>query len=273
MKFARPGIVLFLLVLSLSTITLLGLHDAANATPTMVTNRAGLGATDLIDWGGLGPPPTPVPNGSTISSNGGSTTAIVSMAACSGGARIDQATCNSGQGCGGWHGNFAPGDHLLWTENTGTPPPAGCGPMTIRFTNPVAGAGAQIEQNYECTPGCDFLATLSVFDPSGAPLATFTENGSATLSADNSAIFLGAKDATADIGSMMYGTVPITFSAIVIPNDFAINQLSLAPPVPEPSTLSLLGSGLPVFAVAVRRTVRRRGRSPNEPAQHNLTSP
>jgi hypothetical protein len=73
-------------------------------------------------------------------------------------------------------------------------------------------------------------------------------------------IFLGARDtSSADIGKIVYNTVAPAFPQSK--NDLAINRLSLtsnAAVVPEPSTLALLGSGLPVFVIAMKATVRKR---------------
>ncbi len=233
MKLARSGIMYPLLILGFSATVILGFNDAANAVPVVVTSRAGIAATDFIDWGVLGPSFTVVANPFSISSNGGSTSATLSMPTGSF-ERRDQGN--------GWAGNFAPGDpgdHVLWTEVAN-------GPTIIKFTNPVAGAGAQIQRDLFGP----FTATLDVFDPSNTLIGAFTLPGNSNSNGDNSAIFLGVTDNSADIGSIVYDTDT---------HDFGINQLSLnLSPVPEPSTLALITSGLPVLVFAMRKRVTKR---------------
>lgn len=103
--------------------------STALAVPTLVTDRGTLGGNDFIDWSGFGPTSTPVVSGSSIVSNGGGITVTVTNP-LGDFERRDQGS--------GWSGNFAPGDSLLWTANN-------FGSMTIEFTNPVFGAGAQIQ--------------------------------------------------------------------------------------------------------------------------------
>ncbi len=230
MKLARSVIIYPLLILGFSATVILGFNDAANAVPIVVTSRAGLAATDFIDWGVLGPSFTVVANPFSVSSNGGSTSATLSMPTGSF-ERRDQGN--------GWNGNFAPGDHVLWTQGAN-------GPTTIKFTNPVAGAGAQIQRNLFGP----FTANLNVFDPSNTLIGAFTLPGNSNSNGDNSAIFLGVIDNSADIGSIVYDTDT---------HDFAINQLSLnLSPVPEPSTLALITSGLPVLVFSMRKRVTKR---------------
>ena len=126
--------------------------------------------------------------------------------------------------------------------------------MTIMFSSPVAGAGAQIQYNATGP----FAATLKVYDPSSNLIGTVGLVGDSNSNADNSAIFLGAQDSSADIGSIVFSALRTTGLST---EDFAINRLSLtsnAAAVPEPSTLALLGSGLPVFSIAMRMGGRKR---------------
>jgi hypothetical protein len=131
--------------------------------------------------------------------------------------------------------------------------------MTITFANPVAGAGAQIQSNDYQT----FTGTLKVYDTSSTLIGTFSAVGTSTHTADNSAQFLGVKDTTADIGSIEYSTVSVSNTNN---NNFGINRLDLITPVPEPSTLAFLVSGLPIFVVAMRMRARKTTHSASLPS-------
>ena len=73
---------------------------------TLVTNRATLGGTDFLDWGGLGSTGTVVPQPLSIVSNGG---VFVGVSKTLSGdfQRLDQSA--------GWSGNFAPGTTICST--------------------------------------------------------------------------------------------------------------------------------------------------------------
>src|SRR5438309_7644106 len=149
MKTIRSGSLFVLVVLGLTAAAVLVLDDAASALPVVpVLSRGALGETDYIDWDSAGPVNTTVANPSTVSSNGGNSS-TVSQQVSQPFFREDQ----SSDGATVWNGNFAPGDHVLWTDSSN-------GPMTIKFTTPVAGAGAQIQANLQAP----FTATLDVYD-------------------------------------------------------------------------------------------------------------
>ena len=109
--------------------------------------------------------------------------------------------------------------------------------MTIDFSTGLYGAGAQMQRNYYGS----FIGFIEAFDATNTPLGSFTLSGNSYGYADNSAIFLGVMDTTADIARIVYDVS----SSDGLPNAFALNQLDLrTTAVPLPGTLVLLGSGL-----------------------------
>jgi hypothetical protein len=121
--------------------------------------------------------------------------------------------------------------------------------MDISFSNPISGAGAQIQADYFGS----FTATITAYGAGSTFLESFIESGDSTSNGDGSAIFLGVLDSTADIYSIQYSVVSVTGN-----NDFAINTLSLldtngTPSVPEPSTMLLVASGLAGLAAFRKR--------------------
>ncbi len=205
----------------------------ANASIVLITNRADAGS-DLADWGQLGSSFTPIPNPFNATSTGG--VGITGTFACCGGERRDQGN--------GWAGNFANGDHLVWTE--------GNGPLTLSFSTPLSAVGAQIQADYFGA----FTAQIQAYN-GNTLLGTFSESGNSTSNGDNSAIFIGVKDSTAEITSIVFSLTSCSNAC----TDFAINQLSLTSSggqqVPEPASMFLLGSGLLGVASSLRKRLQK----------------
>ena len=163
-------------------------------------------------------------------------------------------------GCGTtWGGNFLPCTQLLYTGGADR---SGLGPVTITFANPIVEIGLQA-QNFAPvfpSPGAPQSFVASVFR-GATPLVggTFTFVGMSSNAADGSATFIGFRAINGD-----------SFDRIVISsntNDFAIGPITFGPagatgatPIPEPTALTLLGTG--VAALGIGRRLRRRDRKP-----------
>jgi hypothetical protein len=153
--------------------------------------------------------------------------------------RVDQGT--------GWNGNFPASDRLLWTMDS-------AGPMALSFATPLASAGAGIQAEFFGA----FQATLTAFNGT-SNLGSVSVTADSNSNADGSAPFLGIIDNTGrNITSIQYSVISETGV-----NTFAIDTLRLGSqvsPVPEPSSLLLLTSGLISFAWIYYLFLRRRAR-------------
>jgi hypothetical protein len=213
-------------------LTLMGLALLGIAVPSQsqaiseVTTRAGIMQNDYTDWGQLGLPYTEVASGSTARSFVYGVVTTFSQPGNLNFERVDQSPT------GGWSGNFATGDHLLWNwwnwNYTGT--------ITLTFNKGLLAVGAQIEGDTYGT----FGATIQAFNKLGVSLGSFSEDGYSAGGDGNSAIFLGVSDTSADIFKIVY-----TVNVNGVATDFAINQLAMrTSTVPLPPSVLLLGSGL-----------------------------
>ncbi|MBV8905002.1 MAG: hypothetical protein JOZ22_15335 [Acidobacteriia bacterium] len=222
--------------ITIALVAALALIAVPGARADLTTCRTGpgcLNGTDSYDWtNNYGAPFSPIPNGSTATSNGGATL-TVSLAGGGNGERRDQGN--------GWAGNFNPGDELFWTSSPGQ------GPLTFLFSNPLSGLGANIQSDYFGS----FTAQLQAFDINGNLIDSQIENGNSTSNGDGSAIFIGL---TNDPG-IASATFSLTSSSNDV-NDFAINQLDTVVATPEPGFYVPVAGLMVALAFAKLRKAR-----------------
>ena len=208
--------------------------STASAQYSLLTARAQVGGTGVINWLNTGADNSLVSNPVSVGVTNTALTATVSQAGETWFARFDQGTS--------WSGNFANGNTLLETRDGG--------PMTIMFDSNISAAGANFQTNYPSS----FVGRISALDLSGNVLAFFNFSGNSTSASDGSAVFAGISSTNGNIRGVRFAGV----SAFASPNDFAINNVSVngaTTTVPEPGTYALMASGLLVMAV-IRRKAR-----------------
>ncbi len=202
---------------------------AASAAVTKIVNRSSLGANDFVDWSQLGEAVNFVQSGSAVTSNLGLPGSIWNFSSSA-----EHAFRRVDQGYGGWRGNFEDEAPLLFTNYS-------AGPIVIDFDTPVYGVGAQIQSHVgiSTSDGWAFTAYLKVYGADDTTvLATYSEEGVSNNYSDDTAIFLGAVDTSAEIGKIEYY---ISLSGS-LDQSFAINYLSVQSPA-HSLTIAKTGTG------------------------------
>ena len=179
---------------------------------------------NIVYWSTLGTPNLQFTTPQNFTSTGGITGTVNFNG--NGGSLVEQ--CCVGI-TGTFDGDFAPGDIVVMSG-----PP---GPLTIYFNTPVRTAGAQIQTNQI---GDHFTAEIRAFNGSTL-LGSFTENGFSGDVADNSNIFLGVQDATAEITSIEFRTFSTTDGGAAAA--VAINQMTIDGPPPVDAYIANSGDG------------------------------
>jgi hypothetical protein len=212
------------------------LTSPVQASLVGINSNAMLGAFDSISWSQLGPNNVTLTGPQNVVSTGGVNATVTSV-----GNQFQTLTQNADS----WDGNFAPGAQVLWTVQKGPD-------ITISLANATRGFGAQIQPDSYGV----FTAQITAFNAGGALLGTYTENGISTRDGDNSAIFIGLLDDTAEISKIVFNLI----AAPGLTNDFAIGSAEfgngVTPAVPEVSTWTMILAGAAGIGFAARR--RRR---------------
>ncbi|HYX18654.1 MAG TPA: hypothetical protein VE944_30665 [Nostoc sp.] len=231
------------------------------AATFLVTERAGLGGNDQVDWGSLGKVFNPsdrnfsafLPNSFLATSQGGLGLDI--NIAPTNNPGITPPFVFQTLPSPGIRTNFAKGDFILFggIDPTGfiplppdTPDPGtngNGGPFTISFAQPVFGAGTQIAVDISNLKVETFL---TAFDNANNLLGSFSVPNISSLALDNSAVFLGIRSDTPNISRLV-------FSSSAPQYGLAINQVSIIA-VPEPTyTLVILAFGVSGAVLQLRQ--------------------
>lgn len=214
------------LAAGVSSLLMLGSAIEAKAL-TFVNSSAGLGANDSVDWATLAPDRATVSNPfSTTSTNGIGVTGS-----------MPSNSFIRGEQSRSIFGNFLRGEAVLWTHYNS-------GPLSLVFSSPVRGVGAQIQSEYYGS----FVGTIEAFNASNVSLGSFSLPGNSTNAGNGSAIFLGLLSSSNEISRVNFNT----YRQNAPTQGFGINQLLLATSptaaVPTPALLpGLIGMGVAAY--------------------------
>ncbi len=192
-----------------------GKDSSAPAEPGFIraVSRSALAATDDLDWGDLGPPSGSYPQPVTILSDDRLSIVVTNSVIPPGNfpAPFNRAKQNF---FGGWRGNFAFGDELIYT--------GGAQVITIDFPTLIASAGMQVQPG---TLIASFTTRIEALNAAGAVLAFFDVAGVSSNAEDNSAPFVGIRA----MGRAAFDKVRITNMTVMSNTGIAINQVDFAP--------------------------------------------
>ena len=188
-------------------------------TMQQLSSRSGL--TDTINWSQLGG--GPMSNGVSVTSTGGVAATVVGALS---GLYVGQQGIN-------WFGSFGFGDYIM---DTGSNISGTYGPMTISFASPLSAFATQMEVDAYGP----YSGKLAAYNASDVQLALYSFSGNANSNGDNSAATIGVADLSGPgISKIIISDDATTGSAA----NFAINQVSLSAPLPEPASTTVIGMG------------------------------
>lgn len=178
-----------------------------------VATRASLAATDNLDWSVLGPPNGTHIRPVTIRSDNGTSVVVTNSVIPPG--PSPPAFLRARQNFfGGWRGNFAFGDELIYT--------GGAQVITIDFPTPIVAAGTQVQ------PGSlvvAFTVRVEALSSSDEVLAFFDVQGVSTNAEDNSAPFVAIRGTN----GASFDKIRITNRTVMSQPGIAINRFDFTP--------------------------------------------
>lgn len=186
---------------------------APEAKFASVASRTALAGNDNLDWGDLGPPSGSLPQPVNIRSEGGLSVVLTNS---SNPPSTSQASFHRAKQnfFGGWRGNFALGDELLYTNSAQI--------ITIDFPTPIVAAGMQVQ------PGSlivAFTIRVEALDAGGAVLAFFDVTGISSNAEDNSAPFVAIRGS----GGAVFDKIRITNQTVMATPGIAMNRVDFTP--------------------------------------------
>jgi hypothetical protein len=209
---------------------------ASNASLVAYGSRAAFDAAyqnrTTFDWGVFGPAGTIISTPDERMSNGvlirvGSSEGVL--------ARHDEGT--------GFSSDFLPGEHLLTDAGSQSDT------FIVRFGNPIAGFGVQIEPDALSGP---WTGSIDLFDSSDVNIGHIVIGGTRGTAEDGSAPFYGL---VLDTGNLSYAMFWVD-NPEIFPGksgSLALGRMEIVAGVPEAPALLLAGGGLLLLGVGSRR--------------------